>query len=158
MQVTHPTEELKLPQDIQASLEQARNKISLLDAEVKRLLKLKVTTEKELTSVYTQKVYQENILASLKLSVEEKNKAIEEINTRLVALHENYTALNKKIEQETERISAENILLHKERKDIDEKKTDIAHRMQELQEREKKIASEELYYRDKVKKLRDALT
>ncbi len=89
-----------LPDDIIKATENARNKITILEAEISRLTKLKGQVEKEIISTNSEKQYIESLIPSLEkqrdelvTTVEELEKKVEKANTELSNLKSSQTVI-----------------------------------------------------------------
>ena len=141
MNLSSPEKSITLSDEETQAIEEAKNRVTLLDAESSRLMKLAKSTEKEIRALHTEKTILENELASLKETREALTIQINESKLRWEEQEKATRELFDKAENSRKAVEQANQDLKEREQKINIKEDELSQKEITLQEMHKELTA-----------------
>lgn len=149
--------EIPLPEDVQARIENARNNITILDAEATRLKKLIVIETEQINALHAEKVSCETSIKKLNSQIEDCIGTLASKKTELSVAEESVKVAESKLEGVRSESSTITAQLTKRSAELDSREKAIKFQEEDVNDRNLVLLSKETDHEAKVAKLKAAI-
>lgn len=157
MNVTVPTLNPDIPSELNTAIEDARNRVSELEAESRRLARLCESIQQEIDQKVKDRVFEEELLAKFSTEKKEAEVALKESKDSLAKLKEESEKIHIDLcERELEVANRESRLREEER-NLEAKKDSVRKKEESLSERQVKLEAREVEFDSRVARIEQAL-
>lgn len=155
MNIAQPQEGVVLPEDVQSALDSARNNVTILEQEEKRLHSVIGQQEYQIRMHNERIASQEVVLSSLQQSIDLAKKNLQQVLADVKAEEENLSSKKGELNRIIEEIVAKsNDLLDRER-NIEKQESELVSNRNMLSQRENDVNEREASVIAREKKLKD---
>lgn len=146
-----------LPDDLQAQIENAKNSVSLMQAEYSRLQKLVLNEKDKLERIHDEKTNVDAKVFTVTNQIEELVKSLAQKQFDKIALDTEFENAKSNLAEATDKANTMTAVHTKKSAELDERETSIVAREENLNERLINLIQKETNHESKVDKLKRAM-